>query len=77
MFAVTGLGNWKKAIQKFNEHKSCHAHKESCLKYQVLMKQLSVKQQLLTTANRDQSVRREMFIIQLSVLRYLLQQGLL
>ena len=76
VFVVTGFSNWKKAVQKFNEHESCHAHKESCLKHQVLMKLHSVKQQLLTMAYRDQSVKREIFIIQLSVLRYLLQQGL-
>ena len=71
-FTVTGYSNWKKAVQKINEHESCHAHKESCLKCQALTKQHSIKLQLLTTASGDQSVKREMFIMQLSVLRYLL-----
>ena len=26
-FTVTGFSTWKKAVQKFNEHKSCHAQK--------------------------------------------------
>ena len=30
-FTVTGFSNWKKAVQKFNEHEICHAHKEVVL----------------------------------------------
>ena len=31
-FLTKGFNNWKKAKEKFREHKQCHAHSEACIK---------------------------------------------
>ncbi|KAL5493617.1 hypothetical protein EMCRGX_G014821 [Ephydatia muelleri] len=75
-FSIEGFSNWKKALEKFADHERCQAHKEACIKFNAIMKQKSVDEQLKLVAQKEQIERRQMFLTLLSSLRYLLRQGL-
>jgi len=72
-FTETGFCNWKKAITKFTLHQNSQGHKEAVLKSVCTT---PVIHQLTAANRRDQCVRREMFLKQLSTLRMLVRQGL-
>ena len=74
-FVTTGFNNWKKALQRFEQHSQSSLHKEAVLKLELL-KQPDVVAQLNTQHKKDQQVRREMLLTTLSSLRFLLRQGL-
>ena len=73
-FVSSGYSNWKKALQRFEQHAISKAHKEVVLKI-VFLDQPSVTTMLHTQHERDQEIRRKMFMVVLSSLRYLLRQG--
>ena len=74
-FGTTGLNNWKKAHQRFNQHIQLGLHKESILKSELL-KHDSVSTLLNKQAMAEQEQHRAQLLKQLSSLRSLLRQGL-
>lgn len=74
-FVDIGFNNWKKAIQRFQEHEQSQAHKEAVLKVNVLQ-QPSVAILLNHQLEQDQTTNREMFMKLLSSLKLLVRQGL-
>ena len=74
-FITIGFDNWKKALQRFDQHTKSSLHKEAVLKIDFL-KQPNVLAQLDGQHKKDQHSRRQMLLVTLSSLRYLLRQGL-
>ena len=75
-FVDTGFDNWKKALEKFVQHSQSDLHKEAVLKIELSTQQDNVYSLLNTQTMADQKVRRQMLLLQLSSLKYLLRQGL-
>ena len=73
-FIYAGFDNWKKAIERCNQHVYSGSHREAVMKIELL-KQDSIHALLSKQAMNDQKLHREMLIKQLSSLRYLLRQG--
>ena len=71
-FTSAGFCNWKKIVERFKEHESLHAHRNSLATSQCLR----VNQLLLKKLEQSQSKQRASLIKQLAALRYLLRQGL-
>jgi len=74
-FVHMGFDNWKKAIERFNQHTQSNIHKEAILKIELL-KQESVHSLLSKQAVAEQKTRRDIFLKQLASLKHLLGQGL-
>ena len=74
-FITTGYNNWKKALQRFDNHSKSGSHKEAVLKIQQL-KRPSVVTMLDSSHKNSQKVHRDMLLRILSSLKFLLQQGL-
>lgn len=72
---TVGLSNWKKAIERFEHHSQSSLHREAVMKME-LAKQPDVITQLNSQHKKDQAVNRNMLLIMLSSLKYLLRQGL-
>ena len=77
MFITSGFNNWKKAIHWFEQHAQSSLHREAVLKIE-LHKQPGVVVQPLVNSQikKDQQNQREMLLITLSSVRFLLRQGL-
>ena len=73
-FIYAGFDNWKKAIERYNQHVYFGSHREAVMKIELL-KQDSIHALLSQQAMNDQKLHREMLIKQLSSLQYLLRQG--
>lgn len=71
-FTTVGISNWKKAVERFKEHESSHAHRNLLATSQSKQ----VNQLLLKELEQSQSKQRCSLIKQLAALRYLLRQGL-
>ena len=71
-FTSAGFCNWKKAVERFKEHESSHAHRNLLATSQCLQ----VNQLLVKELEQSQSKQRASLIKQLAALRYLLRQGL-
>ena len=65
-FTTAGFCNWKKAVERFKEHESSHAHRNSLATSQSLQ----VNQLLLKELEQSQSKQRASLIKQLATLRY-------
>ena len=74
-FISSGFNNWKKALERFEQHAQSNVHKEALLKIE-LMEQPTVIAQLNSMLKRDQAARREFLIVTLSSLKFLVRQGL-
>ena len=74
-FISSGFNNWKKALQQFEQHAQCNAHKESLLRIE-LMEQPTILSQLNTQLKKDQAAQRDLLVITLTSLQYLVRQGL-
>ena len=74
-FVTMGYNNWKKAVERFNQHTFSSLHKESLLKIELL-KVVPVDAQLHAKVKIDQENHREMLLIVIESLKYLLRQGL-
>ena len=74
-FTSNGFNNWKKGVQKFNSHKTSHAHREAHMKM-VTLSQPVLPERFRAQIRCAQEGRRKALLIQLSCLRYLLRQGL-
>ena len=72
-FTKVGFCNWKKASQCFVKHENSHAHSEACMK---IHNKTNVASLLSEACRKEQSVRAEMLLKQLSSLKFLLRQGL-
>ena len=72
-FTKVGFCNWKKASQCFVKHENSHAHSEACMK---IHSKTNVATLLSEACRKEQSVRAEMLLKQLSSLKFLLRQGL-
>ena len=75
MFTTVGISNWKKALHCFEQHSQSSSHKEAVPKMEVL-KQPDVASQLSSQHKKDQAIKRNMFMITFSSLKFLLRQGL-
>ena len=73
-FVSTGFCNWKKALERFNQHDLSNSHNEAVSKIR-LVGQPSVVSQLQSQHKKDQEVRRNMFTVVLTSLKHLLRQG--
>ena len=69
-FSKIGLCNWKKASQQFVKHESSHAHSEAFIKIQ---NKANVASMLSEACPKEQSMRVEFLLKQLSSLKYLLR----
>ena len=74
-FISSGFCNWKKALERFEQHAKSSVDKEALLAIEV-MAQPSVLSQLSSQYKRDQAGRREMLMVTLTSLQYLVRQGL-
>ena len=74
-FVTMGYNNWKKAVERFNQHTFSSLHKESLLKIELL-KVVPVDAQLNAKVKVDQENHREMLLLVIESLKYLLRQGL-
>ena len=74
-FTDTRFNNWKKALEPFEHNNRSNAQREVVLKIN-LPSQPSVSVQLSTQHKKEQEIRRKMFLIVLSSLKYLVRQGL-
>lgn len=74
-FDIMGFDNWKKALDRFDHHVKSAMHREAVLKINSL-RHPSVAALLSSQLQRDQQVRRQMLMVTLSSLRFLLRQGL-
>lgn len=71
VFTTVGFCNWKKAVERFKEHESSHAHRN------LLATSLSMQVNQLLPKELEQSQSKQRFsLIKLAALRYLLRQGL-
>ena len=59
--ATSGYSNWKKALQRFEQHSQSSSHQEALLKVQAL-KQPTVVSQLNSQHKKDQSAHRNMLV---------------
>lgn len=74
-FLEDGFGNWKKAVSKFKEHESSGCHKEATQKLAIKDKN-TIPSLMHSKELKDQHVRRQSLLKQLSSIRFLLEQGL-
>ena len=74
-FVTIGYGNWKKAVEGFNQHALYSLHKESLLKIKLL-KVVPIDAQINAKLRIDQENHREMLLVVIESLKYLLRQGL-
>ena len=74
-FTSNGFNNWKKAIQKFNNHETSHVHCEAHMKM-VTLGQLVLPECFSAQICCAQEGRRKALLTRLSCLWYLLRQGL-
>ena len=74
-FIEEGFGNWRKALQRFQEHEKSMTHREATMKIAA-----SSSTQIATRLNNEcaelQKFRRIMLMKVLSCIRYLARQGL-
>jgi hypothetical protein len=74
-FITRGFSNWKKGKEKLKEHECSQTHKDALMKWPS-MQRPSVSVLVMSTLQRDQETRRQLFMHQLDSLRFLLRQGL-
>ena len=74
-FTKISYNNWKKALEKFENHNHCNAHGEAVLKWQMLQT-TPISNHLNSQIKKDQEERRQALLKQLHCLRFLLRQGL-
>lgn len=72
-FSKLGFFNWKKASQRFIKHESSQAHAEARMKVQS---RADVGSLLSQAHKKEQEMRAQMLLKQLTSLKYLLRQGL-
>ncbi len=69
--------NWEKCLEKLHKHGCSHCHSECVEKVESLrMPHLNVRAILDKEFKSEQVIRRDMFLCQLSSLRYLTRQGM-
>jgi len=74
-FIDVGFDNWKKGIERLNQHASSNLHKEALFKIESLQQE-GIDSLLNRQTMNDQRTHREMLMRQLSSLKYLLRQGM-
>ena len=74
-FVTIGYDNWKKAVECLNQHALSSLHKESLLKIE-LMKVVPMDAQINSKLKIDQENCRDVLLVVIESLKYLLRQGL-
>jgi len=74
-FVTEGFNNWKKATERFDRHQTSGLHIEAVLKLEML-KQPGIDVRFNSQHALQLKTRRNNFLILLSILQYLLRQGL-
>ena len=75
-FVTDGFCNWKKALEKMDEHENSDRHKESILKQAAYSSAVDVGTQLSMQLSKDQKNHRSMLLKVISSIRFLARQGL-
>ena len=75
-FATTGYQNWRKVTEKLLEHEKSDIHASATLAVRHLTEKDSIEQSLKHQNDAIKRERRDILLMQLSSLRYLLRQGL-
>ena len=73
-FVTTGFSNWKKAIERFKDHKHSVVHKNAVMT--IVASKDPIDQQLLREVENTRKKHQQSLLKQLSVLHYLLRQGI-
>jgi len=72
-FITTGFVDWKKAIEKFDDHEKSAHHKHAVLQHTSA---LPVNAQLSMQKVRDQAIARTALVKLISSVRFLARQGI-
>ena len=75
-FMDSGFQNWRKALQRFDEHEKSEMHNEAAVKLAAKSSTTDVAAQLNTQHKTDQAFHREMLMKLLSCIKFLARQGL-
>lgn len=76
-FCSGDFSNWKKCQEKLDKHQNSHFHRESVEKLMCLNDaSMNIGAQIYKQYKDDQDLHRNLFLKQLSSLRYLARQGL-
>ena len=75
-FTENGFSNWKKALQRFDEHDKSEMHREAAIKVANKSSTTNIGAQLSKHYDRDTSNRRRLLLKLLGSIRYLARQGL-
>lgn len=75
-FTYDGFNNWKKAMQRFDEHEKSAMHREAVMKIAARSSSINVGAQLSKQHEADTKSHRRMLLKLLASIRYLARQGL-
>lgn len=75
-FVTTGFVDWKRAIEKFEDHEKCATHRHAMMQIQQTNAAPPVNAQLSTQKAADQAAARVALVKLLSSVRFLARQGL-
>ena len=75
-FTDEGFSNWKKALQRFDEHERSEMHREAAMKISAKSSSTNVAAQLSKHHDVDTKNRRQMLLKLLASVKYLARQGL-
>ena len=75
-FKDNGFQNWRKALQRFDEHEKSEMHNEAAVKLAAKSSTTDVAAQLNTQHKTDQAFHRDMLMKLLSCIKFLARQGL-
>ena len=75
-FISNGFANWKKALQRFSEHKRSDIHREAVEKVAMKSSTVHIGAQLSSIKATEMAFNRNMLLKVLSYIRYLGRQGL-
>ena len=76
IFVGDGFSNWKKALEKFEEHERSDNHKEAVAKVATFFSGTDVGTQLSAVREKSQAYHQRMLLKLLSTVRFLTRQGL-
>lgn len=76
-FTTEGFSNWKKAIERFQQHEKSAFHREASMKIAILdSKQPDIVSKINSQKEKDQEINRKALMVLLSSIRYLARQGI-
>lgn len=76
VFTDSGFGNWKKALQRFDQHEKSQMHREASVKTAAKASSTNIGAQLSKWYDEDTKNHRRMLLKLLASIKYLARQGL-